>query len=195
MPFVAITIRTAPELGGRLKRASLIALLALLPACTGEPASEVSSPSPAATPTATPSPTEEPSPDETTAEEPSPEETTSEEPEPLGDEAQYVVFPELAEVEVASSCQFEGPNGELILRATLENGGQLQLRKLPGGFLHASALPTPDADPVGTQVPTDSDWTESGGWLSGTSVMWLAGTENHIEVEYHVRWDESVPPC
>lgn len=168
-----------------MKRASLVALLALLPACTGEPASEVSSPAPTATPTATPSPIEEPSPDE----------TTSEEPAPLGDEAQYVVFPELAEVEVAASCQFEGPNGELILRATLENGGQLQLRKLPGGFLHASASPTPDADPVGTQVPADSDWTEDGGWLSGTSVMWLAGTENRIEVEYHVRWDDSVPPC
>ena len=149
----------------------LVFLLLLLPACNQQP-----NPSP----TAAPSPTAEPSPTETA--------------DPVGDEALYVTFPEIGEVEVALACQFEGPDGP-VYRAELENGGSLQLRKLPEGILHASAQPTPEADPVGTNVPSDTSFTEDGGFLSGTSLMWLQGTENNITVEYHVRWDDTIPPC
>lgn len=105
-----------------------------------------------------------------------------------------MVFAGIGGVEVASACQTEGPDGP-IYRAELENGGSLQLRKFPDGILHASALPSPEADPVGTNVPSDTSFTEDGGWLSGTSLMWLQGTENNISVEYHVRWDQSIPAC
>jgi len=118
----------------------------------------------------------------------------AEDPEPLGDEWPYVVFPEIGDIEVATACQFEGPDGP-VYRAELENGGSFQLRKLPDGVLHASAQPSPEADPVGTNVPSDTSFTEDGGWLNGKSLMWLPGTENNITVEYHVRWDRSIPGC
>jgi hypothetical protein len=124
----------------------------------------------------------------------SPIEEPTEEPEPQGDEVAYVVFPEIGEVEVALACQFEGPDGP-VYRAELENGGSLQLRKLPEGILHASAQPTPEADPVGTNVPSDTSFTEEGGWLSGESLMWLPESELNMMVEYHVRWDDSIPAC
>jgi len=166
----------------------LLAALSVLTAACDQPAVEVGSQAP----TFTPAPTMA----SPTTESPEPAEASpiAEDPEPLGDEWPYVVFPEIGAVEVATACEAEGPHGP-IYRADLENGGTLQLRKLPEGILHASAIPGPGADPVGTNVPSDSSFTEDGGWINGTSVMWLPGTENNITVEYHVRWDRSIPGC
>jgi len=150
-----------------------IVLLVLVAACQQRPGA-VQSPPAGPSPTAATSPTEEP------------------EPEP--DEASYVVFPEIGEIEVAAACQLQGPDGP-VYRAELENGGSLQLRKLPDGVLHASAQPSPEADPVGTNVPSDTSFTDDGGWLSGTSLMWLPESDLYISVEYHVRWDDSIPEC
>lgn len=97
-------------------------------------------------------------------------------------------------MEIAGSCQFQGPAGP-VLRADLATGGSLQLRKLSEGILHVSALPSPEADPVGTRVPSDTTWTEEDGFVSGSSVLWLDDTENRIVVEFRVRWDDSVPTC
>ena len=166
----------------------LLAALLVLTAACDQQAVEVGSQAPTLTPgTTMASPTTE-SPEPTAAT------PVSEEPDPLGDEWPYVVFPEIGAVEVATACQFEGPDGP-VYRAELENGGSFQLRRLPDGILHASAQPSPEADPVGTNVPSDTSFTEDGGWINGESLMWLPESELNMMVEYHVRWDESIPGC
>ena len=166
-----------------LTAATLVVPLMLMMACDqGSPRVDVPEATLTASPSPSPTPTSEPTEEATT------------EPDPLGDETPYVVFPEIGAVEVDAACQTKGHRSR-IYRAELENGGTLELRRLAGGFLHGSAIPAPGADPVGTNVPSDSSFTEDGGWLNGTSVMWLAGTENNIRVEYHVRWDDSIARC
>jgi len=122
---------------------------------------------------------------------PSPASETAESP---GDASEYLVLPEVGRVDVAGSCESEGPDGP-VLTAELATGGTLQLRKLPEGVLHVSALPSPEADPVGTRSPSDTTWSETAGFVSGSSVLWLDDTRNRIVVEFRLRWDESVPAC
>jgi hypothetical protein len=83
-----------------------------------------------------------------------------------------------------------------VFRAELATGGALQLRRMEGtDVLHVSALPSPEADPVSTRVPSDTSYTEENGYISGTSQLWLDDSDNKIDVSFRVRWDDSTPQC
>lgn len=155
-----------------MRRAMALAFLVTLAGCGGQQPAP-STPSPASLPTAA---------DETTA------------PEPV-DESQYLTLPETGEVQITTSCELQGPDG-LILRSELANGGSLQIVRPDGTLdLEVSALPSPEADPVHTNVPSDTTYTEEGGFLSGTSQLWLDDTDMGIQVGFRVRWDDSIPAC
>lgn len=121
---------------------------------------------------------------------PSPVETTA----PV-DQSQYLTLPETGEVQITTSCELQGPDG-LILRSELANGGSLQIVRPDGTVdLEVSALPSPEADPVHTNVPSDTTYTEEGGFLAGTSQLWLDDTDMGIQVGFRIRWDDSIPSC
>ena len=131
---------------------------------------------------------------QTPAEPPFPEETTITFPDPV-DESQYVTLPETGDVEISTSCQLDGPDGP-ILRSELVNGGSMQIVRPDGTEdLEISLLPSPEADPVHTNVPSDTTYTEEGGFLSGTSQLWLEDTDMGFQIDFRVRWDDSIPTC
>ena len=163
-----------------MRRTAIILILLALPACEDganvPEASPTDPPSPEATATPTPSATQSQPPD-------------------VVKKSQFLELPEVGRVKVTSSCQFEGPDGP-VFRAELATGGALQLRRIEGTkILHVSALPSPEADPVSTRVPSDTSYTEDDGYITGTSQLWLADSENKIDVRFRVLWDDSTPQC
>ena len=162
-------------------RRMAITLILLAPMACGEsnPSGSEDPPTdspPVETPTATPSA------------------TPSRSPEAV-ERSQFLELPEVGRVKVTDSCQFDGPDGP-VFRADLGTGGALQLRRTEDPeVLLVSALPSPDADPVSTRSPSDTSYTEGGGYLTGMSRLWLDDTDNRIDVRFRVLWDDSIPSC
>jgi hypothetical protein len=164
----------------QMKRTAIALILLALMAC------EEGSPTVSERP-----PTDSPSVDTPTA---TSSATPSRSPEAV-ERSQFLELPEVGRVKVTNSCQFDGPDGP-VFRADLGTGGALQLRRTEDSeVLLVSALPSPDADPVSTRGPSDTSYTEDGGYLTGTSRLWLDDTDNRIDVRFRVLWDDSIPSC
>ena len=161
-----------------MTRTAVSALALTLAACAGAPET---APSPTAAPTV--APTLGPSVAPTVA--------------PSPDHVDFVVLPPGDRIELSATCRFEGPDGDLILRGDLPGGGAIQLRRGDdGGDIEVSLLPSADADPVATRDAADTTWSEEDGVITGTTTLWLAeGADERMEVEFAIRWDESVPEC